>query len=335
MTRVTVIAEAGVNHNGDIRLAKELIDAAATAGADYVKFQTFLSDAVVSVHAPKAVYQERNDSSPTQLDMIRRLELPSDEHAELARYARSRGVAFASTAFDIASLDLVRSLGVDFLKIPSGEMTNLPYLRRVGRARLPIIASTGMCTMDEISAAIEVLLEQGTTKADLRLLHCNTQYPTPMEDVHLRAMETMRGAFDVEVGYSDHTLGIEVPIAAVALGAPVIEKHFTLDRSLPGPDHVASLEPGELEAMVRAIRNIETALGQSEKAPTPSESSNRAIARKSIVAARAIEPGERFSEENLAVKRPGDGLSPMRWDEVIHQTASRRFSPDEPIVLGD
>ena len=333
MTRTTIIAEAGVNHNGDLELARELIDSAAAAGADYVKFQTFLSDAIVSARAPKAEYQKSRDGSASQLEMIRRLELPFEKHSELARYATERGVSFASTAFDHASLDLVKDLGVDFLKVPSGEMTNLPYLRRVGRTGMPVIASTGMCTMNEIGAAVDVLLEHGTKKKDLRILHCNTQYPTPMDDVHLRAMATIREAFDVDVGYSDHTLGIEVPIAAVALGATVIEKHITLDRSMPGPDHAASLEPGELSAMIASIRNIERALGNAAKGPTPSERANREIARKSIVASRRIEKNEPFSEANLTVKRPGDGLSPMRWDEVTGRLASRDYEPDEPIEL--
>jgi len=332
--KTLIIAEAGVNHNGDPALARQLIEVAAAAGADLVKFQTFSADRLVSAQAPKAEYQTRTtDTGESQHAMLRRLELDRGTHENLIQHCRENGIAFFSTGFDIESVDMLLELGLDRLKIPSGEITNLPYLRHVGRQGRPVILSTGMACMDEIEAAIDVLQRSGMPRDRITVLHCNTAYPTPMADVNLRAMLTIRDAFKVEVGYSDHTSGIEVAIAAVALGATVIEKHFTLDRDLPGPDHKASLEPDELKAMVTAIRNIELALGDGVKKPSPSEAKNIPIARRSIVAARAITSGEVFTESSLAVKRPGDGISAMRWDEVLGRRARRDFAPDELIEL--
>jgi N,N'-diacetyllegionaminate synthase len=329
-----VIAEAGVNHDGEMDRAKGLIDAAAEAGADLVKFQTFNADRLVTPQAGKAAYQAAGSgASESQQAMLRRLQLTPAMHRELLAHCRLRGIGFFSTAFDLPSLDLLAELGLERFKIPSGEITNLPYLRHVGAYRKPLILSTGMSTLAEIEAALTVLEAVGTPRRHVTVLQCNTQYPTPMSDVNLRAMLTIRDALGVAVGYSDHTLGIEAPIAAVALGATVIEKHFTLDRKLPGPDHAASLEPGELIAMVRAIRNIEAALGDGIKQPSASELPNRAHARKSLVAARAIRKGETFSATNLGVKRPGTGLSPMRLDELVGCAASRDFAVDELIEL--
>ena len=332
--KTLIIAEAGVNHNGDIGLALRLIDAAAEAGADLVKFQTFRADGLVTIDAMKADYQTQGSvDGESQHSMLRRLELSREMHETLIAHCKSREIGFFSTGFDPASVALLFELGLERYKIPSGEITNLPYLRQVGGFGKPVILSTGMATLGEVEGALEVLEQAGTHRGDITVLHCNTEYPTPMLDVNLRAMVAMGVAFGVAIGYSDHTAGIEVPIAAVALGATVIEKHFTLDRSLPGPDHQASLEPGELAAMVRAIRNIEQALGDGVKRPTTSETKNKPIARKSLVAAQAIRAGEAFSGSNLAVKRPGTGVSPMRWDDVIGRTASRDFAPDELIVL--
>jgi N,N'-diacetyllegionaminate synthase len=329
-----IIAEAGVNHNGDMSLARQLIDVAADAGADMVKFQTFSADRLATVHAAKADYQSQAlGDGESQHAMLRRLELTADMHLALIAHCKSRGIQFFSTGFDEKSVDFLAELGLTRFKIPSGEMTNLPYLRHVGRYGKPVILSSGMATLGEIEAALGVLDAAGTPRERVTVLHCNTEYPTPMADVNLRAMLTIGEAFDVEIGYSDHTLGIEVAIAAAALGASVIEKHFTLDRSLPGPDHKASLEPLELKAMIAAIRNIERALGDGIKRPSASESKNKPIARKSLVAAVPIRAGEIFSTANLAVKRPGTGLSPMRWDEVVGRMASRDFSPDELIEL--
>lgn len=329
-----IIAEAGVNHNGSLDLALRLVDAAADARADLVKFQTFSADRLVTRYARKADYQRAStDAAESQHEMIRRLELTREMHDALIARCSERGIGFFSTAFDLESIDLLVELGLDRFKIPSGEITNLPYLRRIGRHGKPVILSTGMSTLAEIEAALVALEKAGTSRSRITVLHCNTEYPTPMSDVNLRAMLTIRDTFGVGVGYSDHTPGIEVAIAAVALGATVIEKHFTLDRSLPGPDHKASLEPGELAAMVAAIRNVETALGHAEKRPSNSEIKNQEIARKSIVAARAIRAGEPFSELNLAVKRPASGVSPMRWDEVLGRPARRDFAPDELIEL--
>ncbi|MCR4308126.1 MAG: N-acetylneuraminate synthase [Candidatus Berkelbacteria bacterium] len=334
MSETLIIAEAGVNHNGDMDIAKRLIASAANAGVNMVKFQTFKAKNLLTKNARMADYQVKNNNvKETQYGMIQRLELSRAKHHQLINHCVTQGVRFFSTGFDSESIDLLIELGVDTLKIPSGEITNLPYLRHIGRQGLPIILSTGMANLSEIEAALKVLEAVGTPRNQITVLHCNTDYPTPMMDVNLRAMCTIRDTFDVAVGYSDHTLGIEVPIAAVAMGATVIEKHFTLDRSLPGPDHKASLEPDELKAMVAAIRNIEKAMGDGIKRPSPSETKNIPIARKSVVAAKAIQAGDAFSDTNLTVKRPGTGISPMRWDELLGQSASRDYEPDELIEL--
>lgn len=332
--RTFIIAEAGVNHNGDLELARQLIDRAAEAGADVVKFQTFSADRQVTRTAKKADYQTHTTASKeSQHEMLRRLELTAEMHKELIAHCAARNIGFFSTGFDIESVDLLLSLGQDHFKIPSGEITNLPYLRHIGRLGKAVILSTGMATIGEIEAAIDVLEQAGTPRADMTVLHCTTEYPTPMAEVNLRAMQSIHAAFGVVVGYSDHTRGIEVAIAAVAMGACVIEKHFTLDRNLPGPDHKASLEPEELKAMVAAIRNIEVALGDGIKRLTPSEARNKLVARKSLVASQAINAGEVFSVESVTAKRPGTGISPMRWDEVIGRPAPRDFSADEMIEL--
>jgi N-acetylneuraminate synthase len=332
--KTLIIAEAGLNHNGDIALARELVARAAEAGADVVKFQSFITSKAISRNAPKAEYQKaQGDVGETQFEMVRKLELSRAEHELLLSECRKCGIEFFSTAFDAESLDMLMQLGLERIKIPSGEITNLPFLRRVASQGKAVILSTGMANLGEVECALNVLEEGGTPRRRITVLHCNTEYPTPMRDVNLRAMCNLRSAFGVEVGYSDHTMGIEVPVAAVALGARIIEKHFTLDRTLPGPDHKASLEPAEMKAMVQAIRNIESALGDGVKRPSLSESKNIPIARKSVVAARAIRAGERFSEDNITTKRPGNGLSPMRWDEVIGRTAARDFAPDDVIEL--
>jgi len=329
-----IIAEAGVNHNGDIELAKRLIDVAADAGADLVKFQTFSAERLTTQSAPKAYYQNQTtDSAESQYLMLKQLELSMEMHEVLISHCQQRNIGFFSTGFDIQSLDYLALLGPERFKIPSGEITNLPYLRHVGGYGKPVILSTGMATLSEIEAALEVLEAAGTPRRQITVLHCNTEYPTPMQDVNLRAMCGIRDGFGVAVGYSDHTAGIEVPIAAVALGATVIEKHLTLDRNLPGPDHKASLEPDEFAAMVRAIRNIEQAMGDGIKRPSPSETKNKPIVRKSLVAAIPIHAGERFTPENVTAKRPGTGISPMRWDEVIGRVAGRDFAADELITL--
>jgi len=331
-TRTLIIAEAGVNHNGDLALARKLIDVAADAGADLVKFQTFSADRLVTRTAGKADYQNRTtDSKESQHEMLRRLELTTEMHTELIAHCAARGIGFFSTGFDIESVDLLVGLGQGRFKIPSGEITNLPYLRHIGRMGKPAILSTGMAEMDEIQAAIDALEAAGTPRAIITGLHCTTEYPTPMAEVNLRAMLSIQKAFGVEVGYSDHTRGIEVAIAAVALGASVIEKHFTLDRNLPGPDHKASLEPEELKAMVAAIRNIEIALGDGIKRLTPSEAGNRPLARKSLVARLPIKAGEILSSLNVTTKRPGTGISPMRWGEMIGKPAERDYKEDELI----
>ena len=331
---VLIIAEAGVNHNGDINLARKLVDVAADAGADFVKFQTFTADKLVTKSAEKADYQNQTtDEEESQHAMLHKLELSRETHEALIEHCKLRGIQFFSTGFDTGSIDLLMELGLDRFKIPSGEITNLPYLRHVGQYGKSVILSTGMANEDEIEAALKILEQAGTSRKHITVLHCNTEYPTPMNDVNLRAMLTIRDTFGVQVGYSDHTLGIEVSIAAVALGAMVIEKHFTLDRNLLGPDHQASLEPEELKEMVIAIRNIEKAMGDGIKRPSSSEAKNKPIARKSMVAAQAICEGETFSEANLAVKRPGTGLSPMRWDEVLGCKAPRDFEVDELIEL--
>ncbi|MER2173184.1 MAG: N-acetylneuraminate synthase [Carnobacterium sp.] len=331
MNKVFIIAEAGVNHNGSIELAKKLIEKGAEAGVDAVKFQSFKASKLVTVNAEKAEYQKANtgNNDENQYDMIKKLELDYDKHQELMDYATSKGVMFLSSAFDLESIDLLVDLDLSVFKIPSGEITNLPYLRKTAQTKKPIILSTGMATLGEIEAALEVLKDNGTT--DVTILHCNTEYPTPMSDVNLTAMNTMKDAFKVKVGYSDHTLGIEIPIAAVALGAVMIEKHFTLDKTMEGPDHKASLEPDELKQMVKSIRNIEQSLGTGVKTPTESERKNKQIARKSIVAKTPIKMGEVFSEENLDVKRPGTGISPMLWDEMIGSKSTKDYQTDELI----
>lgn len=333
--RTLVIAEAGVNHDGDLDAARALVRAAAAAGADLVKFQTFTADQLTTALAPKAQYQlASTEADESQRDMIRRLELSRSDHLVLIDECRREGIGFFSTAFDVESMAMLMELGLDRIKVPSGELTNLPYLRYVAAQGVPVILSTGMAALGEVEAAVDVMLDGGVARSDLTVLHCNTEYPTPMEDVNLGAMVNMGRAFAVSYGYSDHTLGIELSIAAVALGASVIEKHFTLDRTRPGPDHKASLEPDELRAMVAAIRNVElAAAGDGVKRPSPSEAANRLIARKSIVARLAIPAGAVFCEENLTTKRPGSGLSPMRWDEVIGRRAPRSFAPDELIEI--
>ena len=331
--KTMIIAEAGVNHNGNIAIAKELIDVASNAGADFVKFQTFRAEALVTASAEKAYYQKNlTDQIESQFEMIRKLELDRPAHEELIRYCGQRGIQFLSTPFDSESIDLLAELDIPLFKIPSGEITNLPYLRHIGGMGRPVIMSTGMATLYEVRAAMEILLEAGIEKEDISILHCNTEYPTPMKDVNLRAMLHIRDELCVKVGYSDHTVGIEVPVAAVALGAELIEKHFSLDRTLPGPDHVASLEPEELKSMVLAIRNIEEAMGHRVKRPSPSELKNLNIVRKSIVASKAIRKGETFSEENLSIKRPGKGISPMEWDKIIGTVSDREYIKDDLIM---
>ena len=330
--RTIIIAEAGVNHNGDLALAKKLIEVAAGAGAEYVKFQTFSADRIVSQSASKAEYQKQTtDASETQYEMLKRLELSSHMHLELIKHCEEQSIKFLSTGFDIESVELLVDLGIDLIKIPSGEITNLPYLRFIGSLALPVILSSGMSTMDEIGDALAILEGAGLDRSRVTVLHCTTEYPTPMVEVNLRAITSIRNTFGVVVGYSDHTVGIEVSIAAVALGASVIEKHFTLDRALPGPDHKASLEPNELIAMVKAIRNIEDSLGSGIKLPALSEIKNMQIARKSIIAKQQIRKGEVLSTSNLIVKRPGAGISPMHWDLLVGQIANRDYLPDEMI----
>jgi N,N'-diacetyllegionaminate synthase len=333
--KVIIIAEAGVNHNGEIDTAKKLIDAAANARVDFVKFQTFKAKNTVTKNANRANYQNvntKNDDS--QFEMLKKLELSEEMHSELVAYCKAKKVKFLSTGFDLESLEFLHNLGIEVFKIPSGEITNLPYLKKIASFKKPIIMSTGMANMLEVEEAYNVLLKEGLAKDDITIVHCNTEYPTPMMDVNLKAMNSIGDKLNVKIGYSDHTLGIEVPIAAVSLGAKVIEKHFTLDRNLPGPDHSASLEPFELKAMVTAIRNIEIAIsGSGIKEPSPSELKNKSIARKSIIALKDIKQGEFFSENNLTTKRPGYGISPMLWDEVIGMRAIRDFKEDDLIEL--
>lgn len=335
MGHTVIIAEAGVNHNGSIEMAKKLVDAAAEAGADYVKFQTFKSANLVLKNARAANYQRKNmqENTLSQYQMLKTLELTYEDHVKLIEYASSQGIKFLSTAFDLESVQLLAEFHLGLWKIPSGEITNYPYLRLIARQHEPVILSTGMSTMEEIEEAVQVLLDNGLSLDHLTILHCNTEYPTPMCDVNLRAMNTIASVFHTQVGYSDHTLGIEIPIAAVALGASVIEKHFTLDRSLQGPDHKASLEPKELKRMVTAIRNVESALGNPEKMVTESEEKNKLLVRKSIVALKDIREGDFFSEENLTAKRPGNGISAMKWQEIIGKKAPRNFKADELIEL--
>jgi N,N'-diacetyllegionaminate synthase len=320
MKKVIIIAEAGVNHNGDIILAKKLIDAAADAGVDFVKFQTFKADKLVSPNAKKASYQNKNmnDGDDSQYNMLKKLELSHEDHLELISYCNQKKISFFSTAFDSEGVEYLNELGLPLFKIPSGEITNYPYLKAIARCNKPVIMSTGMCSEDDIKQAIEVLLKYGAKKELISILHCNTEYPTPMEDVNLKAMLTIKDVFNVEVGYSDHTLGIEVPIAAVALGAKIIEKHFTLDRNLPGPDHVASLEPDELKQMVKSIRNIELAMsGDGIKTPSESEQKNIAIARKSLHLTKNLSKGHIISDADLIPLRPGDGISSMEWENIV------------------
>lgn len=333
MSKVFIIAEAGVNHNGSIELAKKLIDVAVEAGADAVKFQTFKTELCISKDAQKAAYQVENtgNATETQYEMVKKLELSEEMHHELISYCKQKNIMFLSTPFDHDSIELLNDLGLDIFKIPSGEITNLPYLRHIGKLNKKVILSTGMADIGEIEDALDVLINAGTKKENITVLHANTEYPTPMEDVNLKAMVTIGNTFDIAFGYSDHTLGIEVDIAAVAMGASCIEKHFTLDKTMEGPDHKASLEPNELKAMVSAIRNIELALGSSVKKPSPSESKNKSIARKSIVAKTDIKKGEIFSVDNLAIKRPDNGISPMRWDEILGTAAIRDYAEDELI----
>jgi len=328
-----IIAEAGVNHNGSIKMARDLIRSGAEAKVDVVKFQTFRAETLTTVTAPKANYQcHTTNANENQFTMLKNLELSSEAHQELMQYCEEMGVEFLSSAFDITAVDLLARLGQTRWKIPSGEITNLPYLRKIGSLGQEVIISTGMADLGEIEDALHVLETGGTPSKNITVLHCNTEYPTPVIDVNLRAMQTISAAFPkIRVGYSDHTLGIEVPIAAVAMGAMVIEKHFTLDRSLPGPDHKASLEPDELAAMVSAIRNIELSIGNGTKCPSPSELKNKKIARKSIFAARNIKSGEILTEQNLTVKRPAIGINPMRWDEIVGRTATRDYTIDEAV----
>jgi len=335
MKKVIIIAEAGVNHNADINMAKQLIDAAAESGADYVKFQTAVPHLVVTKEGTMADYQIQNiGKKESQLEMTKKIHLPLSDFEYLAKYAQEKKIKFASTPFDLLSVNFLNKLNMDFFKIPSGEITNYPYLVKIAKIGIPIILSTGMATITEIKDAVKVLIDNGVSKDKITILHCNTEYPTPMEDVNLKAMLHIQRELEVSVGYSDHTLGIEVPIAAVALGATVIEKHFTLDKTLPGPDHKASLEPNELKAMVTAIRNIEKAMrGSGLKEVSASEEKNKPIARRSIVAATNIAKGDIFTEENLIVKRPGTGISPMLWDEVIGKEAKRDFQEDDLIEL--
>lgn len=331
---IIIIAEAGVNHNASMEMARRMVREAARAGADYVKFQTAVPELVISSIAPKAEYQkETTGEGESQLDMCRAIHLPLSAYAELAELCREEGIGFMSTPFDLVSIDTLAPLGMDYWKIPSGEITNLPYLRKIASKGGKVILSTGMSTLDEVETAVSVLEKGGIPRRDVILLHCTTQYPTPMEDVNLRAMDTLATLGCGGIGYSDHTLGIEVAIAAAARGASVIEKHFTLDKNLPGPDHRASLEPAELKAMVDTVRNIEVALGTGVKTAAPSEVANINVARKSIVAARDIKCGETFTEENITVKRPGGGINPMLWDDVIGKRASRDFAYDTLIEI--
>lgn len=334
--KTIIIAEAGVNHNGDIQLAEQLIDVGAQAGVDFVKFQTFKTAHLVSKHAPKALYQKKKTSSnQSQYDMLKKLELDKKTHQHLIQYCQKRKVRFLSTAFDLESIDLLNNLKIPLFKIPSGEITNLTYLKKIGGLKKKIILSTGMATLGEIEDALNVLIASGTAKKNITILHCNTEYPTPWKDVNLKAMLTIQQAFGVDVGYSDHTLGIEVPIAAVALGACVIEKHFTLDRTMEGPDHQASLEPDELIEMVKAIRHIERAIGDGLKKPSSSETKNKIIARKSIHLAVDLKKGETIQEKHLIMKRPGDGISPMKIEEVVGKKTNKKLNSDHKLCFSD
>lgn len=334
MHKVFIVAEAGVNHNGNIVTAKKMIDVALDAEVDAVKFQTGKAENVISKYAPKAEYQKRTAGTrESQLEMAKKLELKESEFKELYSYCKKKGILFLSSPFDLRSVDFLSELGLDTFKIPSGEITNLPYLRKIGGLKKRVIMSTGMADLKEIKKALDILKKAGTPKRHITALHCNTEYPTPMEDVNLLAMLTIKKRLGVSIGYSDHTPGIEVPVAAVALGAKVIEKHFTLDKSMEGPDHKASLNPAELKKMVKAIRNIEKAMGNGVKKVSPSELKNKPIARKSIVAVRDIKNGEAFIEENITVKRPGTGINPMKWDKILGKIAKRDFKKDEMVKL--
>lgn len=335
MSRTLIIAEAGVNHNGSMNIAKQLIDVAAMAGVDYVKFQTFKAENLVSKTAQKAEYQKKNigGSDNSQYAMLKSLELSEKQHFELIEYCNSKGVKFFSTAFDLDSIAFLASLDMPLWKVPSGEITNFPYLRAIGKTGKPVILSSGMANIQEIADAINVLVRFGTKRENITLLHCTTEYPAPKNEVNLSAIQTMRECFGLPVGYSDHTKGIEIAVAAVALGACVIEKHFTIDRNMEGPDHAASLEPNELKQMVDYIRNVESSIGNGIKEPALSEVKNISIARKSIVASRDIKAGEQFTDECLTAKRPAGGISPMKWECVVGQTAKRDFNQDEPIEL--
>jgi len=334
MPKVFIIAEAGVNHNGSLKIAKKMVDAAAASGADAVKFQTFNAESLVSKFAPKAGYQKRaTGNREGQLEMIRKLELTQDAHKELMRYCQKKKIIFLSSPFDLESIDFLARLGLRIFKIPSGEITNLPYLRKIGSLHKKIIISTGMSTLAEVKDALKVLVKSGTKKKDITVLHCNTEYPTPFKDVNLLAMVTMKNALGVTVGYSDHTLGIEAAVAAVALGAEVIEKHFTLDKNMPGPDHKASLNPDELKHIVIAVRNVGKSFGDGIKRPSASEIKNMSIIRKSIVAKKDIENREVFTIQNVTIKRPGNGISPMLWDRIIGKIAKQSFRRDQLIKL--
>ena len=331
---IFIIAEAGVNHNGSLALAKKMVDAAAKAGADAVKFQAFKADGLVSARAPKAEYQKKRvPGKETQYEMLRKLELGEREHRALARRCRQRGIIFLSSPFDLDRVAMLDAMGLKVFKIPSGEITNLPYLNKIGGLKKRVILSSGMADLKEVKKALEILVRAGTKKGGITVLHCTTAYPAPFSDLNLMAMCAIEKELKVAVGYSDHTLGVEIPAAAAALGASVIEKHFTLSRKMRGPDHAASLEPREFEAMVRAVRNVEAALGDGIKRPAPSELENMKIARKSVVAARDIAKGERFSVNNIAAKRPGTGLNPMLWGRIIGKPAGYDFKKDEPIRL--
>lgn len=335
MRKVFIIAEAGVNHNGSIRIARKMVDIAASCGADAVKFQTFCAGAVASKYAPKAGYQKMaaGRSGGGQLDMLKKLELDAAAHRELLSYCRKKGIVFISSPFDLDSVELLARMGLKILKIPSGEITNLPYLRKIGSLGKKLIISTGISTLKEVKDALDILVKSGARKRDITVLHCNSEYPTPFGDANLTAMLTMKNALGVKTGYSDHTQGIEAAIAAAALGASVIEKHFTLDKNMNGPDHKASLDPAELNAMVKAIRNVEVALGAGVKEPSSSEFKNLSMIRKSIVASRPIRRGEILTRDNLAVKRPGTGISPMKWDKVLGRRAKRDFKSDEALKI--
>ena len=330
--KVYIIAEAGVNHNGSLKLAKQLIDIASCAGIDAVKFQSFKASNLVSENAKKAEYQkETTNQHESQFDMLKKLELKKETHLELIKYSKEKNIEFLSTPFDLESIDLLDDLGLNIFKIPSGEITNLPYLRKIGSLKKEVILSTGMSNLQEIKDALDILIESGTQKDNITILHANTEYPTPYEDVNLNAMRTISKEFNIKVGYSDHTLGIEVPIAAVAMGATIIEKHFTIDKTLDGPDHKASLDSDELKAMVCGIRNIENALGNGIKQASKSESKNICIVRKSIVASKDIKKGEIFTEKNITTKRPGNGISPMKWDDIVGSIATKNYIKDELI----